>query len=113
MRVLADGLELELALSCLIENALDAGSKSISLQCGVHADGRAAIAIVDDGSGFVGGSNKRALDPFFTTKPGRLGLGLNIAKRIAFRAKGEFELAARTDAERGVRATLLIPRTED
>jgi signal transduction histidine kinase len=111
MVVAVDGLELELALWCLIENAIDAGSRTIAVGCAVDDAGRVAIEILDDGCGLVAESKQRALEPFFTTKSGRLGIGLNIAKRVAYRAKGELQLAARTDVE-GVRAALLLPRVE-
>jgi signal transduction histidine kinase len=104
-----DAIEVELALACLIENAIDAGSHSVQLGATVE-DGRIALEVVDDGNGLVEGADMRAFEQFFTTRPGRLGLGLNIAKRIAFRAKGDVEVSPRRDAARGVRARLLLPR---
>jgi len=107
--VSGDALEVELAVLCLIENAIDAGSNTVGVQCAMNDAGRVVVEIVDDGCGLIGGADRRALEPFFSTKPGRLGVGLNIVKRVAFRVEGKLELAPRPDGERGARAALLIP----
>ena len=46
-------------------------------------------------------------EPFFSTKPGRLGLGLNIARRIAGRWGGTVDLLP--GQSRGVVSTLSLP----
>jgi signal transduction histidine kinase len=107
--VATDALDLELALSCIIANSIDAESCTVRVQCDLNADGRVALEIIDDGSGLMSDSNSHALEPFFTTKPGRLGVGLNIASRIIARAQGELQLAARRSPEHGVRVALLLP----
>jgi signal transduction histidine kinase len=102
-------LELQLAMYCLIENAVDACSDGrIRLAIRAHQDGRLAIDVIDDGPGFVGEAATRHLEPFFTTRPGRVGLGLNIARRIAYRGDGSLTIEARSRS--GVIATLLLPR---
>ena len=109
----ADGLELELALFCIFENAIDAGSRAVSVTASVDDRNRAVIELLDDGSGLAGGADKRAFEPFFTTKPGRLGIGLNMVKRIVFRSNGELEHTARSDVEHGVRVTIRLPRSKE
>jgi signal transduction histidine kinase len=105
LRALGDAAELGVALVCLVENALDAaGAFEVSAR---EAGAEIAIDVVDAGPGFAEGAEARALEPGFTTKPARLGLGLNIARRIAARAGGRLELTA---LERGVRATLWLRR---
>ena len=102
--------ELELALHCLVENALDAVelANGGTIVIRSHAaDNGLRIEVSDDGPGFASGVSNRALDPFFTTKENRVGLGLNIARRIAGRLAGRLELDTR--APTGVRATLMLP----
>jgi C4-dicarboxylate-specific signal transduction histidine kinase len=47
-----------------------------------------------------------AFEPMFTTKSGRLGLGLNVVRRIALRAQGTVELERRPEG--GVVAALTL-----
>jgi C4-dicarboxylate-specific signal transduction histidine kinase len=108
--------ELDLALFCLAENALLAvGARG---QVGIRfapAEPRGelamfAIEVADDGPGVDEAGRLQARDPFFTTRPGRLGLGLPIAARIAGRWRGALELAP--GEARGLRARLLLPLAE-
>jgi signal transduction histidine kinase len=94
--------EAVLAVHCLIENAIDAlaaAGGTVWLRVTAQ-DGRVAIAVDDDA---VGGFPERALEPFFTTRPGRMGIGLNIARRVAARWRGKLALAPR---EQGTRVEL-------
>ena len=87
-------LELAVAVFCLIENAVDAGADAIEV--GAAADGdRVVVTVRDDGRGFDEETARRAPEPFFTTRPGHLGLGLPIVKRIATRAGGELRYDGR------------------
>jgi C4-dicarboxylate-specific signal transduction histidine kinase len=94
--------EAVLALHCLLENAVDAlagADGCIQLRVLVR-DQQVAVEVEDDAAG---GLHERALEPFFTTRVGRMGIGLNIAKRIAARWNGRLTLSA---VDRGTRATL-------
>jgi len=107
LAALGDADELAIAVVCLIDNA----AESLSPTGGTIAitsdrDGsHVVISVLDDGPELAGDALARAFDGGFTTKPGHLGLGLNIVRRIAGRAGGTVELAA---AARGVRATLRL-----
>jgi signal transduction histidine kinase len=94
--------EGSLALCCFIQNAVDAGARTIRIRV-FERDGDAVFHVDDDGAGFAEGAEARALEPFFSTRVGRMGVGLNIARRIANRWKGKIELVS---LERGVRACL-------
>lgn len=99
--------EAAIALFCLIANGVDAmdgrdGTLCLRVR---ERDGRAALEVEDDGPGFAAGASERAFEPFFTTRPNRMGAGLKIARRIATRWKGTVELAS---LERGTRAALLL-----
>jgi C4-dicarboxylate-specific signal transduction histidine kinase len=102
---LVDAAELDLALHCLLENACEAAAGApVRVRCRVLPDEEemVAVEVVDRGPGLP----ERARDPFFTTKPGHLGLGLNIAARVAMRARGRLELQ---DGD-GCTARLVLPR---
>jgi signal transduction histidine kinase len=109
VRPRGDGDELSIALLCLIENAMDSvATRGGRVTVGaVLRDDRVCLEVEDDGPGFADGARERALEPFFTTRAGRLGLGLNIARRIAARCAGD--LAVEPRAEGGVRASLRLP----
>lgn len=111
LRVRADRAELAVAIFCLLENAVDAitpagGQIAVTLRAEA---GRAIVAVDDDGPGLPD-EPRRVLEHFFTTRPGRLGLGLKIARRIAQRARGSLDIVDREG--RGVRASLALPMAE-
>ena len=107
-RATIDRAELDLALFCLVENALEAvGDRgTVTVRWGEPAAGLAVIEVADDGPGLKEAERRQAREPFFTTKPGRLGLGLSIAGRIAQRWRGTLELAG---ARKGLVARLALP----
>lgn len=103
--------ELAAGLYCLIENALDAlaeaGGGQVAVSC-QQIDDRNMIEVIDDGPGLSSEAAQHCLEAFFTTRPGRLGLGLNIAKRTAARSRGTLEIGAAP--VRGTRAAIVLPR---
>lgn len=110
-RVLADRDELELALGCLLENAVEAvaAGGTVTVRCRLldrNGAALAAVEIADGGPGLDEQERRQALEPFFTTRPGRLGVGLNVAARIAQRWRGTVELEG---APRGLVARLALP----
>ena len=102
----ADEELLERAFENLIRNARDAAGAEGQVHVAVAREGGAvAVAIEDDGPGLpaeTGGTVK----PFFTTKPGGLGLGLPIALKIVRLHRGELTLEPRLP--RGARATVRL-----
>lgn len=104
---LGDPDELAVALVCLIENAADSLAPTggtIAIACDRDGD-HVMLSVGDDGPGMAADVLVHAFDLGFTTKPGHLGLGLNIVRRITGRARGTVDLAA---TARGVRATLRL-----
>lgn len=109
--VATDPHDLELALLCLLENALDAvearGTGQVRVDARPDAEGRVvAIAVTDEGGGLAADVKDRVIEPFVTTKPGHQGLGLSIVRRIAARWGGSLEVAS---VPGGVQATLRLP----
>lgn len=105
--------ELQVALHCLLENAVEAtsacGGGRVHLRCHpeeqVGAAPMVAIEIANEASGLTLASE--ASTPLFSTKAGRLGVGLNIAKRIAERWHGTLAIQHRAGR---VVATLVLPQ---
>jgi signal transduction histidine kinase len=108
LHVRIDPDEAAVAMFCLLENAVDAvdGVGCIRLRV-CERDDRVALEVEDDGPGFASGVHERAFEQFFTTRPSRLGLGLNISRRISTRWQGTIELVA---LARGVRAAMVLRR---
>jgi len=86
-----DPVELSLALRCVIENAIESrpgGEVEVHVRA-ARFDSELTIDVIDSGGGFGAVDVEQAMTPFFTTKPGHLGLGLSIARRICRRHHGE------------------------
>jgi signal transduction histidine kinase len=87
--VSADPSELSLAVRCLLENAVEAlGTTGLVRVRALSEMARYVILIEDAGAGIPEAQRAAVLEPFHTTKPGRAGLGLNIARRVAERYAG-------------------------
>ncbi len=65
------------------------------------------IAVIDDGTGMTLEETDRAFDPFFTTHPENLGLGLTIVDRIIRRHHGEVKLLSQIN--QGTQVTVRLP----
>lgn len=99
--------ELALAVRCLIENALEASADTATVHVTAAASGVLyVITVTDEGVGIRESDLARIFEPFRTTKGGHMGVGLNIARRVATRYGGELAIEPRSV---GVAATLSIP----
>jgi signal transduction histidine kinase len=72
-----------------------------------HADGRVTIRIADNGNGIPAETSVRAFEPFFTTRPDALGLGLSIAHEIVTRHQGTLDLESGPNG--GTTVTVYLP----
>lgn len=98
---------LAFAVRCLLENAAEALGSGV---VGVRAEAmpeQCRVTVSDDGPGIA--DSARCLERFQTTKPGHLGLGLCMARRIATRLGGDLLIGS---PERGAEVSLLIPLAE-
>jgi two-component system sensor histidine kinase RegB len=101
------------AISSLLKNAFDASRNDdrVTLRFAAR-DGMARIEVRDRGVGMAPDTQRRAGEPFFTTKePGKgLGLGLFLVRTFAERSGGTLEF----DSREGTTAILEIPaRSQD
>jgi len=97
-RASANGGELNQVWINLLDNALDAIPEGGKVQVVARADvGRVVVAVIDDGPGIPADVMPHVFDPFFTTKaPGEgTGLGLEIARRLVRRYRGNITVESR------------------
>jgi signal transduction histidine kinase len=107
--VSADEELLERALENVVRNAVEAaaaGGRHVTVT-GESGERVACLLVDDDGPGLAA-DHPGAIRPFYTTRPGGLGLGLPLARKIVLLHGGELELSRLEP--RGVRVTIRLPR---
>lgn len=106
-----DAAELVAALGCLIDNACESlgesGHITIVARVASLGDEHISLSIRDSGPGFSAEARARAFEVFYTTKPGHLGLGLNLVKRTVKDIGGRVVLEP---AESGACVSILLPK---
>ena len=88
----ADGPSLNSAVTNLVLNAMQAG-KRVDVMIARQAGGRLRVDVIDDGNGPPDDVAEEIFEPFVTSKPEGLGLGLPLVARSARRLGGEVEWA--------------------
>ena len=82
--VLADKIGLQQVIVNLIRNAVEAmegcSRRELTLAAERDGDGMVAISIADTGLGIAPEAAKRLFEPFVTTKPQGMGVGLSICR---------------------------------
>jgi len=87
LMVLGDRVQLQQVLLNLIVNALEAidehaEQRIVRAYCQRTIEQRIRIMVSDSGAGLPVGAEDLVFDPFYTTKPEGMGMGLSIAKSI-------------------------------
>ncbi len=84
--VIVDTVQVQQVILNLIQNALEAsegaGDEAMLVRTGGNGDGFVEVAVVDHGPGLEPEVAERLFEPFFSTKPSGLGLGLSISRSI-------------------------------
>jgi signal transduction histidine kinase len=106
--VVADRRHLEQVLLNLVLNALQAMSPggTVTMEARTARD-RVEIAVADTGPGIPPEALPRIFDPYFTTRPAGLGLGLTIARRIVEAHGGSLDVAS--PPGQGARFSVRLP----
>ncbi len=92
----ADSAQLVRALGNLLQNAAEAGAKTIRAQAEL-ADERGMLRLVlaDDGAGMSAENLSKVWSPFYSTKSGHHGLGLPAALHVISQAQGRMDITGR------------------
>ncbi len=100
---------LEMIILPLVQNAMDASYPDEPVEVNIWdlANGFARVDIQDRGDGMSQYVREHAEDPFFSTKPGHLGLGLSQAYEALQSVGGHWRFES--EPKRGTRVTVLLP----
>jgi signal transduction histidine kinase len=108
LEVLGDPDILAEAIVHLVDNAVDAMPEGGVLSlAGEVGEGCHRLRVADTGPGLPSGSEGRIFEPYFTTRSGRLGVGLTLASGIVKAHGGRIEIGRGKDA--GTEISVEIP----
>jgi C4-dicarboxylate-specific signal transduction histidine kinase len=112
-RVHGDPIQIEQVVLNLLRNAIDAMAdvqERRELHVGIARVAAEAIelAVRDTGHGMTAEVAERIFEPFFSTKPSGLGMGLSISRSIVEAHDGRLSVAANTDGGATFRITLPV-----
>jgi signal transduction histidine kinase len=93
----------------LVVNAIEAmpNGGELRMSAGTRDDGKYSIVVEDTGVGIEGKDRDKIFEPYFTTKPSGLGLGLILTKKIIDAHGGEILLES--EPGKGTRIQVLLP----
>ncbi len=92
----------------LVLNSLEAMPGGGGLTVRTDSDGQSARVVVSDtGPGIPAEIRDKVMEPFFTTRPGKTGIGLSICQEIAARHGGR--IIMESEMGKGTRVTLEVP----
>jgi signal transduction histidine kinase len=108
-----DRIQLQQVMLNLIINAVEAmsgvgnGARELLITTGKTASGDVLVAVRDSGPGLALAALERVFDPFYTSKPGGLGMGLSICRSIIEAHGGR--LWASANVTRGATFQFTVP----
>ncbi len=112
--VMGDRVQLQQVILNLVMNGLDAMrdavSRTLLVRTEVDGTGAVCVTVSDQGSGFAEGDRWRIFEPFYTTKPQGMGMGLAIARSLVEGHGGR--LWAENNKEGGARFTFTLPPSD-
>ncbi|MBN2336693.1 PAS domain S-box protein [Candidatus Bathyarchaeota archaeon] len=110
--VMVDSLKIRRVIDNLVRNAVDAIGVKGSVKISAELRNRRVIVTVEDtGKGITDEELTRIFRPFYTTKPGGMGLGLPFCKRTV-EAHGGF-IDVESISGEGTKITVVLPIAED
>ncbi len=115
-RIHADPVLIEQVIINLAQNSLEAmdlfseNLRLISVEVSNEGVDHVSIQVIDNGSGIAPEILNKVLDPYFTTKPTGLGIGLSFSRSVVEKFGGRIKFS--TNGSRGTKATLVFPRAK-
>ena len=108
--VIADSTQLARAIGNILQNAAEAGAKSVKVTSRLTEErGVLEIDIEDDGSGMEENVMQKAWSPFFSTRGvDHHGLGLPAAMHVVSQAQGRIALVS--EKGKGTTVAMFLPR---
>jgi len=114
--ILADAVLLEQVIINLVQNSLDAMNQISSalnlvyLRVFSQSADQVCIEVIDNGSGIANQIAHRVMEPYFTTKPTGLGIGLSFSRSVVEKFGGRIKFSS--SVGRGTTASLVFPRVK-
>ena len=108
--VLIDHVRIQQVVLNLVRNSIDAlgGHRSGTITVATEPGGdMVEVAVSDDGPGLAPEVRERAFEPFFSTKPDGIGIGLSICRTIVEAHGGT--IAVETGTDRGTEFRFSVP----
>ena len=99
-KITTDRVRLMQAVAAILKNAMEAVSQNrpdcrrITIGTGRDGDATVEITVADSGPGLAGKDLDLVCSPSYSTKPGRLGLGLPVSQSVIEALGGRLELAS-------------------
>ncbi len=106
----ADPVGIEQVVQNLIANARDASTVGATVTISTQASAaRVGFTVADEGPGIAPEIASRLFEPFLTSKPHGMGLGLSISRRLLEKFGGSIRGGNRTDGCRGAVMIVELP----
>ncbi len=100
-------IALREAVAALVLNAMEAMAAGGAVTVRTRdVEGGVELVVADAGEGIAPETPARVFDPFFTTRPGHLGLGLTVVRAVILRAGGRLDVQS---GARGTTVTVWLP----
>ena len=102
--VLADRIQIEQVLLNLLRNAIDAiaiadsQKRLIVVEANCKSGHKVQISVADSGPGVIAEAANRLFEPFMTTKPEGMGMGLSISRSIVESHGGRLRMFQSVDS---------------
>ena len=114
--VMADRVQIQQVIINLIRNAMEAmrdcATRELVVTVAPDGPGRIAVSVSDTGHGMPDEIAAELFKPFLTTKPGGMGVGLSISKRIVEAHGGAITMCQRPEGGTVFRFTLPVMQEE-
>ncbi|HUF57276.1 MAG TPA: PAS domain S-box protein [Thermohalobaculum sp.] len=115
--VLADRIQIQQVLLNLIRNAIEAMEDAPRRELAIATTGRddrlAEVRVSDTGAGLAPEIAERLFEPFMTTKPQGMGVGLSICRTIVEAHGGRIWMEPKSDRGTEFRFTLPVVKEEE